>query len=326
MIFQIGLGIQACVTIHKVFCISSKFNGVKLIIILFSGHIIHLLFTLIIYFRDTDTRIFDYRFFSVNGTLIYVGVIVLIIVVSILFKILVKKNKLVSDNSKEKIRFSKISLNTVGNILPTKKEERETFEKLPEESVETENVEKIKDDNKPFWVVSGLCLFFSMLFNCAQKKFETDIDYNQNPMFLLLFILISIIPTPFIIYFNLEYIFYICSLITMVLSLILFWIQKDIAIILIQSFHGVFITLLIIWVSKYSEENKIIRNFGWFGLILRLGYIIIYIFQGYIKGNTGQIITLVLVGVICVIVIFFSIKRKNPQNESEAQSSQSSLV
>ena len=326
LLFQIGLGFQACVTIHKIFCITSKFNGIKFIAILFSGHVIHLLVTTIIYFTDTGIRFFDYQFFNVIGTLIYSGIIIFAIVLSILLKFFVKKNKLALDNSNDTTRFSKISLTTVGNILPPNKEEIEIFEKIPEESIRTDNDEIKKGDINKFWIISGLCLFFSFFFNCIQKKFETNIDYNQNPLFLFLFITISIIPTPFIFYFNLEYVLYICSGITIIFSLILFWIQDDIVIMFINSFHGAFITLLIMWVSKYSEENKIIRNLGWYGLILRLGYIITYIFQGYVEGNIGQIITLILVGIILVIAIFFSIKGKNLKNKIVVQSSQSSLV
>ena len=240
---------------------------------------------------------FDYIYIRFIWTGVYILISVLVIAVTIAMKIFIKQQNIEIEN--QNTRFSKISLINIGPLSPNDNSNENLFEKKPTETISTNNNEHMKT----FIMLLSSSFLLSILFNVMQKKYETYVDYNYDPLFNFLFILFNI--TIVILFHFLEFKILVFSFISLsfIVSLICAIVETYFFAIIINCLHGSFACLLILSIIKFSSEDKIIKQMAIFGITIRIGYFISYIAEGEIKGIACSIIGLVFAAISIGLIV-----------------------
>ena len=240
---------------------------------------------------------FDYIYIRFIWTGVYILISVLVIAVTIAMKIFIKQQNIEIEN--QNTRFSKISLINIGPLSPNDNSNENLFEKKPTETISTNNNEHMKT----FIMLLSSSFLLSILFNVMQKKYETYVDYNYDPLFNFLFILFNI--TIVILFHFLEFKILVFSFISLsfIVSLICAIVETYFFAIIINCLHGSFACLLILSIIKFCSEDKIIKHMAIFGITIRIGYFISYIAEGEIKGVACSIIGLVFAAISIGLIV-----------------------
>ena len=311
MLFQIGIAMQSSIVIRKVFCVSNEKNGIILIATILLGQCLYFIYSSIQYFFGFDMLKLDYIYIRFIWTGVYIFICVIVIAMTVAMKLFVTKQTIEIDN--QKTRFSKLSLINIGPLSPANENSNENlFEKKPTETISTNSNEHIKT----FIMLLSSSFLLSILFNVMQKKYESYVDYNYDPLFNFLFILFNIGIVLLFQFLDFKIIVFSFISLSFIVSLICAIVETYFFAIIINCLHGSFACLLILSIIKFSSEEKIIQQMAIFGITIRIGYFLSYIAEGEIKGIACSIIGLVFAA-ISIGLIWFVPKSEEKKKKAD---------